>query len=66
MMPHERRARTTFKLAVWDAVSCCWRDGKRAYASLEAAKAAAKPPGRYRVSVIDTTGRRDLEAFQVD
>ena len=68
MRPHERResnAYPYFKLASWDARNLSWKDGKGAAPSIDAAKAGARKPGRYRVSEIDEAGRRDLEPFVV-
>jgi hypothetical protein len=68
MAPHARRAAGAypyFKLAAWDAVSVCWRDGKPAYESQAAALAAARKPGRYRLSRVTESGRVDLEPFIV-
>jgi hypothetical protein len=54
-----------FKLATFDNVSFCFRDGKQAFESESAAAAAAKRPGKYRVSIVTANGRRDLPAFEV-
>ena len=67
MKHHDRR--TTggfpyFKLATFDSISMCFRDGKNAYPSAEAAQAAAKKPGRYRISVVHSAGREDLREFE--
>lgn len=68
MKPHERRAANAayYKLAVWDPRSFTFRDGKVAYAREADARAAARKPGKYRVSVVPPDGRRqDLEPFTV-
>ena len=68
MRPHERRAAGTvyYKLATFDPRSFTFRDGKTGYATEAEARAAAKQPGRYRVSVVPPDGRRqDLEPFTV-
>lgn len=68
MKQHARRADGAFpyyKLAFFDAISFCFRDGKVAYATEAEAKAAAKNPGRYRVSVVHEKSRSDLLAFEV-
>lgn len=54
-----------YKLAEWDARSFCFRDGKRAFPTVAEAMAAAKKPGRYRVSTVTLTGRTDGEPFEV-
>ncbi len=65
-MPHERRGKVTYKLAVFDARSFCFRDGKVAYESEWEACAAAKSPGKYRISRIVAGGERtDLEPFSI-
>jgi hypothetical protein len=69
MKHHLRRAANAypfFKLAAWDAVSFCWRDGKRQYESEQAAREDAQRPGRYRLSRIDDarSPRVDLAEFQ--
>lgn len=53
-----------FKLATFDPISMCFRDGKRAFASAEEAYKAAKKPGKYRVSVVHEGGRTDLTEFE--
>lgn len=68
MKMYERRAAGAaeyFKLATFDARLMAWRDGKTQYDSEPAAVAAARKPGRYRVSAVTPSGRRDLEPFQV-
>lgn len=69
MKPHARRAAQAgpyFKLAVWDKVSLTFRDGKVAFPTSEAALAAAKKPGRYRVSQVNPDGRRtDRAPFDI-
>lgn len=68
MKQHQRRSEGTFpyyKLATFDAISFCFRDGKVAYATEAEAKAAAKKPGKYRVSVVHENGRCDMPAFEV-
>lgn len=52
-----------FKLAKWDERSLTFRDGKMQYPTEAAAVAAARKPGRYRVSRVDRTGRTDLDEF---
>ncbi len=71
MKPHERRAADAypyFKLAVWDARSFTFRDGRLAYASEAYARAEAcrHGKGRYRVSVVTEIGRQDLDPFNVE
>jgi hypothetical protein len=68
MKPHARRAAATFpyfKLATFDNLSFCFRDGKQAFESESAAAAAAKRPGKYRVSIVTANGRQDMPAFEV-
>lgn len=67
MKQHERRNAggfPYFKLATFDPISLCFRDGKQAFPSVEAAHRAAKKPGRYRVSVVTAEGREDLHEFE--
>jgi hypothetical protein len=68
MKHHKRRETGSFpyyKLATFDQISFCFRDGKVAYPDEQAAKAAAKTPGRYRLSIVTESGRRDLDTFDV-
>jgi hypothetical protein len=68
MKQNKRRSEGSFpyyKLATFDAISFCFRDGKVAYATEAEAKAAAKKPGSYRVSVVHENGRSDMHAFDV-
>ena len=60
---NERTAATYFKLATFCPISLTFRDGKVAYASEAAAMAAAKKPGKYRVSCVTASGRNDLQPF---
>jgi hypothetical protein len=66
MKPHERRAAggyPFYKLARWDARLACWRDGREAHKSEAAARAAARGPGRYRISEVTDGARRDFGAW---
>ena len=57
---------TYFKLAVWDAKSFTFRDGKRGFDTEADARAAANKPGQYRISTISQSGRSDGLPFSVD
>ena len=67
MKGHQRRAIGVpdfWKLASWDSMNSCWRDGKRQYDTRELALTAAVKPGRYRLSFIqDNMPRKDFEEF---
>ncbi len=66
MKQHERRqanAYPYFKLAIFDERSFTFRDGKVAYPTERDAIQAAKNPGKYRLSIVFETGRKDLEPF---
>ena len=68
MRPHERRqagAYPYFKLARWDERNACFNDGRTGYETEQAARAAAKVPGKYRVSTVTDSGRKDGEPFEV-
>ena len=68
MKNHERRAANAYpyyKLAVWDARSFTYRDGRVAYPTQHDAVAAISVPGKYRVSKVTADGRRDLTPFEV-
>jgi hypothetical protein len=69
MRAFERRATNAypyFKLASWDSRNLVWRDGKKAFPTEKAARAAAaSAPGRYRISVVTDVGRTDLVPFEV-
>ena len=54
-----------FKLAVYDARLCTFKDGKRAYATEAAAIADTLYDGQYRVSRVSEAGRIDLPPFTV-
>jgi hypothetical protein len=56
---------TYYKLAEWDERSMVFRDGKRGFDTEAAARAAAKKPGRYRVSTVTAAGRADGVPFDV-
>ena len=43
----------------------CFRDGKQAFETEDAAKRAAKSPGTYRISTVTASGRVDSEKFTV-
>jgi hypothetical protein len=67
MKHHERRTGggfPYFKLATFDPISMCFRDGKQAFETAEDAYRAAKKPGKYRVSVVHEHGRTDLSEFE--
>lgn len=67
MKHHQRRTSggfPYFKLATFDPISMCFRDGKQAFPSAEEAYKAAKKPGKYRISVVHQHGREDLSEFQ--
>jgi hypothetical protein len=69
MRPFERRAANAFpyfKLAVWDARNCTWRDGKKAFPTEAEARKAAGKPGKYRVSRVDESGYADVATFSVN
>lgn len=68
MRAHERRRQggfPYFKVAEYDAINFCFRDGKQAFGSIEEAKASARKPGRYRLSIVRESGREDLPPFEV-
>jgi len=68
MKPNQRRAQHSFpyfKLATFDQISMCYRDGKTAFATESDAAASAKSPGTYRVSIVRENGRQDLTPFHV-
>ena len=68
MKSHQRRATQSypyFKVAVFDPVSMCFRDGKQAFENEDAAKRSAKSPGTYRLSTVTESGRIDSEKFTV-
>jgi hypothetical protein len=54
-----------FKLATFDPISFCFRDGKVAFKTETDARNAATRPGKYRVSVVTESGRTDLDGFDV-
>jgi hypothetical protein len=67
MKPYERRAAGAypfFKLAVWDVHMGTWRAGKRIHPTEQAARAEARPGGRYRVSRFTEGGAEELPAFE--
>lgn len=70
MKPHQRRQQQAypyFKLATWDPRSFTWRDGRIAFESeAEAERSVFGKPGKYRLSVVDETGRTDLEPFEIE
>jgi hypothetical protein len=58
-----RKARGYYKVARFDSVSMTWKDGRCAYDSHKLAVDSIKKPGRYRLSLVDSEGRHDLEPF---
>lgn len=57
---------TYYKLATYCPRTLTFKDGKRAYPTEAAAKAAATATGTYRVSEVPPDGkRRDLAPFEV-
>lgn len=67
MKAYERRRlgkEAFFKLQRWDATRSCWVPFNRQFESEPEARAAAKKPGRYRISRVEET-RTDLEPFEV-
>ena len=52
-----------FKLAKFNPRDRCFYDGRRAFDSESEARAAAKGPGRFRVSRVEPDGRHDLDPF---
>lgn len=69
MKPHQRRAEAKypyFKLAKWDATNLTFRDGKKAFETRAAAAASDTAPGKYRVSEVTESGRRDMEPHTVN
>lgn len=70
MKPYQRRqqhAYPYYKVAMWNARSFCWADGRTAYSSEEEALRSIPSgvPGKYRLSRVTETGRTDLVPFEV-
>lgn len=68
MKPYQRRqagTSTYYKLATWDARSFTYRDGKVAFTTEAEAIQSVTGPGKYRVSVVTSDGRKDLTPFEV-
>ena len=68
MKAYERRAIGQdgyCNLDVWDARIGCWSKTKHQYDSEQAARKAAKKPGRYRVSKTANGMRTELEPFTI-
>lgn len=69
MKGYQRRAAgkpNYWKLAIWDVISCCWRDGKKQHDTEEKACESAREAGRYRLSFVeDGVGRHDKGEFSV-
>jgi hypothetical protein len=66
--PHERRATGAYpyyRLATFSPVSLTYRDNHKPFDSLAEAKAAAKQPGQYRITIIGPDGIVGTEAFSV-
>jgi hypothetical protein len=69
MRHHKRRETGSFpyyKLATFDAGLMCFRDGKKAFPTSEAAERSVPGAGRYRLSMVTSEGRTDLPPFNVD
>jgi hypothetical protein len=68
MKPYERRAaglETYYRLATWNPRSICFYDAPKTYPTEAAARAAARAPGRYRVSEITPAGVTAGAPFEV-
>ena len=52
-------------LDVWNARIGCWSKSKGQHETPEAARRAARKPGRYRVSQTTNGNRIELEPFEV-
>ncbi len=66
MKGYQRRAigRESYcNLDVWDVRQCCWVKTKNQYENEEAARQAAKKPGRYRISKNENGSRIELAPF---
>jgi hypothetical protein len=61
----EQNAYPFFTLAAWDERNCAWKAGKTAYEDEAAARAAARKPGRYRITRFDGRSNAALEPFAV-
>lgn len=68
LRPHERRATgatTYYRLATWQPRSFTFRDNAHPYETPEAARAAARKPGRYLISEVSPEGVEVYEDFEV-
>ena len=69
MRPFERRAASAYpyyRLAIQDPLTFCLRQLPGTFATIGKAKADAKTPGQYAISVIEEDGtRRETERFEV-
>jgi hypothetical protein len=69
MKPYQRRATGKYpyyKLATFDNRAMCFRDGKHAFATESEAKIETiQNPGKYRISIITETGRKDMPPFEI-
>jgi hypothetical protein len=68
MRPFERReagVEASYKLAAWDGRACSFREAKGTYPTAEAAKGAARTPGRYRISRVESGRFSDVATFEV-
>lgn len=68
MKPYERRqaaAYPAFRLAVWSDISFTYMENRKLHESVDAAKLAAKKPGKYRLTKVDIGSQEVLEDFTV-
>lgn len=54
-----------FKLATWQDRWMAWQPAKSAFPTEAAAVAAARKPGRYRITRVDDQAKTELEPFTV-
>lgn len=69
MKGYQRRALgkpTYYKVATWDGLAMCWKDGKHQFDSEKEARESVSRSGRYRISLVeDGKPRIDLEEFSI-
>jgi len=61
----ERPTDIYFKLEPWIDRNSCWANGKRGYETELAARLAARKPGRYRITRVESGIRVEVEHFEI-
>lgn len=68
MKPHERRrvgAYPYYMLSTWNERLQCYVSGKKTYSTIQQARVAAKKKGKYSITEITESGRKQIKTFLI-